>query len=171
MFTLRAHGRPAHAGLEPEKGANAIVEIARQIAVIHAIADVSVGTTVNVTTIRGGTTTNVIPEHAECQIDVRFSTMNDATRVDAALRSLVSFDDRVNLELVGGINRPPLERTERVIALYEQARRVAGKLGFELGETSVGGASDANFAAAVGAAACGSVGPGHAARSFLGRSG
>ena len=150
MFTLRAHGIPAHAGLEPEKGANAIVELSRQIEHIHAIANSGLGTTVSVTTIRGGTTSNVIPEHAECEIDVRFSSMREAERVDAAFLSLTPFDERVSLELSGGINRPPLERTQAVVELFENARKLAAGFGYELGETQVGGASDGNFVAAMG---------------------
>ena len=150
MYKLRSHGIPAHAGLEPEKGANAIAELSRQIANIHAIANSDIGTTVNVTTIRGGTTTNVIPEHAECEIDVRFSKMAEADRVDAALRSLSVFDPRISLEVLGGINRPPLERTDAVVRLYEKARDLAVSFGYDLGETQVGGASDGNFVAAMG---------------------
>jgi glutamate carboxypeptidase len=78
IFKLRAHGAPAHAGLEPEKGANAVAELARQVERIHAIGEPDAGTTVNVTTFRGGTTTNVIPDLAECDIDVRFSTQAEA---------------------------------------------------------------------------------------------
>lgn len=150
MYMLRAHGVPAHAGLEPEKGANAIVELSRQIDNINSIADPDTGTTVNVCTIKGGTTSNVIPEHAECEIDVRFSSMAEAERVDAAIRSLAVFDERVTLEMLGGINRPPLERTNAVFDLFEKARNLAASFGYELGETQVGGASDGNFIAAMG---------------------
>lgn len=150
MYPFRAHGIPAHAGLEPEKGANSIVEIARQIEKINAIGNASIGTTVNVCTIKGGTTSNVIPEHAECEIDVRFSSMAEAERVDAALKSLSPVDERVTLELLGGINRPPMERTADVVALFEKARDLAASFGYELGETQVGGASDGNFVAALG---------------------
>ena len=150
MYKMRAHGVPAHAGLEPEKGANAIVELAGQIEQIHAIANQDIGTTVNVTTIHGGTASNVIPEHSECEIDVRFSKMAEADRVDMELRSLGAFNSRVSLELLGGINRPPLERTAAVVAFYEKARDVAASFGYELGETQVGGASDGNFVAALG---------------------
>jgi len=150
MFTLRAHGVPAHAGLEPEKGANAIVELSRQIEILNAIANADLGTTVNVTTIRGGTTSNVIPEHAECEIDVRFSLMAEAERADAAFRNLAPFDEGVSLDLSGGINRPPMERTEAVIELFEKAKDLAAGCGYELGETQVGGASDGNFVAAMG---------------------
>lgn len=150
MFTLRAHGIPAHAGLEPEKGANAIVEISRQIEYINAVARPDVGTTVNVCTMHGGTTSNVIPEHAECEIDVRFSSIAEAERVDKSLRSLRPIDTHVSLELLGGINRPPLERTFGVVALFEKARASAKSFDYDLGETQVGGASDGNFVAALG---------------------
>lgn len=150
LFTVRTHGIPAHAGLEPEKGANAIAELTRHIDEIHAMANQSVGTTVNVCTIRGGTTSNVIPEHAECEVDVRFSSMAEAERVDAAFRSLQSSDERVSLTIGGGINRPPMERTDAVIDLYEHARQIASGFDYELGETQVGGASDGNFVAALG---------------------
>lgn len=150
MYTLTAHGVPAHAGLEPEKGANAIAELARQIEHIHGVARPDIGTTVNVTTIRGGTTTNVIPEHAECEIDVRFSQMDEVERIDAGLRSLNATDSRVSLELTGGINRPPLERTDAVVALFERAREIGASFGYELGEAQVGGGSDGNFVAALG---------------------
>lgn len=149
-YTLKAHGTPAHAGLEPEKGANSIVEIARQIERINELGNASIGTTVNVCTIKGGTTSNVIPEHTECEIDVRFSSMAEAERVDTAMRSLTSIDERVTLELLGGINRPPMERTPEVVALFEKARDLAAGFGYELGETQVGGASDGNFVAALG---------------------
>ena len=150
MFTMSAHGVPAHAGLEPEKGANAIVELARQIEKINSIADPNAGTTVNVCTIKGGTTSNVIPEHAACEIDVRFGSMAEAERVDAAVRGLSAFDPRVTLEISGGINRPPMERTDAVVELFEKARDLAASFGYQLGETQVGGASDGNFVAALG---------------------
>ena len=149
MYTVRAHGIPAHAGLEPEKGASAILELSRQIDALHKLNAADVGTTINVCTISGGTTTNVIPEHATCSVDVRFSTLSEADRISAALQSLVPFDDRVMLEISGGINRPPLERTAGVIDLYEKARDLAASFGSELGETQVGGASDGNFVAAL----------------------
>ena len=140
----------AHAGLEPEKGASAILEIARQIPKLHALENLENGTTVNVCTIKGGTTTNVIPEFSECSIDVRFTSMAEAARVETEIKSLKSFDDRVRLEINGGINRPPLERNEKTLAIYEKAKRIADEMNYEFGETQVGGASDGNFVAALG---------------------
>jgi glutamate carboxypeptidase len=150
MFTLKAHGRPAHAGLEPEKGASAILEISRQIEKIHLLNDTENGTTVNVCTISGGTTTNVIPEHAEASVDVRFTKQSEADRVQKAINDLEPFDPRVTVETLGGVNRPPMERNAGVKTLYEKASRVASSIGYELGETQVGGASDGNFVAALG---------------------
>jgi glutamate carboxypeptidase len=150
MFTLRAHGIPAHAGLEPEKGAGAVLEIARQIDLIDKLNDPENGTTVNVCTIKGGTATNVIPENAECSIDVRFSTADEERRIVTALEGLRAVDDRVRLEISGGVNRPPMERTEAVIKMYERARELAASFDYELGEAQVGGASDGNFVAAMG---------------------
>ncbi|MBX3244223.1 MAG: M20/M25/M40 family metallo-hydrolase, partial [Acidobacteria bacterium] len=150
MYTIKAHGIPAHAGLEPEKGASAILEISRQIERLHLLNSLENGTTVNVCTASGGTTTNVIPEYAECTVDVRFTSMAEAERIDKVISSLSSIDERVSLEITGGINRPPMERTNEVAALYEKARKAAAEFDYDLGETQVGGASDGNFVAALG---------------------
>jgi len=150
MFALKTHGIPAHAGLEPEKGASAILEISRQIEKFHALNDLQKGTTVNVCTVKGGTTTNVIPAEAECSIDVRFKTIAEAERIENELRNLKSFDEKVSLEILGEINRPPLERTENVVKLYKKAQKIAAEFDYKLGETEVGGASDGNFVGALG---------------------
>jgi glutamate carboxypeptidase len=149
-FTLSAHGTPSHAGLEPEKGANAITELARQIEKIHSVARSELGTTVNVTTFRGGAATNVIPDLATCDIDVRFSTISEGERVIEELKRLRPFDERVRLVFKGEINRPPLERTAAIAALFEKAKSIAAEFGYLLEETQVGGASDGNFVAALG---------------------
>lgn len=150
QFDLKAHGIPSHAGLEPEKGASAILELTQQILRIHKLNNPAKGTTVNTCTIRGGTTSNVIPAEADCEIDVRFTSMNEAARIEAAFAQLRSIDERVRLEVTGGINRPPLERSKAVVELYKKARKIAAGFGYELGETQVGGASDGNFVAAMG---------------------
>jgi glutamate carboxypeptidase len=149
-YVLSARGVPAHAGLDPEKGASAILEISRQVPKLHRLENPEQGTTVNVCTINGGTTTNVIPEHAECSIDVRFSTMAEGERIESELQDLKSHDARVSLLVSGGINRPPLERNAQTLALYEKAKRIADAMNYEFGETQVGGASDGNFVAALG---------------------
>jgi glutamate carboxypeptidase len=149
LFTIEAHGIAAHAGLEPEKGASAILEIARQIERLHALNDPTRGITVNVGVVHGGTRSNVVAASAHAEIDVRFSTAEEAKRLEEAILGAQSFDERVKLKVSGSINRPPLERTEKVASLFNLARRVAATLDFELGEAAVGGASDGNFAAAL----------------------
>jgi len=149
MFTLAVQGIAAHAGLEPEKGASAILELGRQIQRLHAMNEPARGIAVNVGVVHGGTHSNVVAAEASAEIDVRFNTIDDAKYLEKMILGSQPFDERVKLNLSGGINRPPLERTEKVAALYEVARKVAARLGFELRETSVGGASDGNFAAAL----------------------
>lgn len=150
-FTLAVEGVAAHAGLEPEKGASAVLEISRQIERLHALTDAARGTTVNVGVVCGGTRSNVVAAAAQAEIDVRFGTLEEARRIEETIRALRPFDARTRLIIEGGVNRPPLERTAGVARLYEHARAVASAIGYELGEASVGGASDGNFAAACGA--------------------
>lgn len=149
-FILQAHGIPSHAGLEPERGASAILELAKQIEKIHTLNNFEKGTGVTVCQIKGGTASNVVPAEAECSIDVRFTQMTEAERVENTLKNLTSFDNRVSLELIGEINRPPLERNAKTLELYDRARKIAESFDYELGETQVGGASDGNFVAALG---------------------
>jgi glutamate carboxypeptidase len=149
FFAIEALGRAAHAGLEPEKGASAVLEIARQIERLHSLSASERGTTVNVGVVEGGTRSNVVAARARAEIDIRFSTREEARRVEDAIRNSKPFDERVKLIVSGGINRPPLERTEGVARLYERAREIAAALDFDLGEASVGGASDGNFIAAL----------------------
>jgi glutamate carboxypeptidase len=150
IFTMSAHGIAAHAGLEPEKGASAILELARQTERLHSLNDPARGVSVNVGVFQGGTRSNVVAAEARAEIDLRFSTAEDARRLEETILNSRPFDERVRLTVEGGVNRPPLERTAEVAALYDLARGVAARLGFELGEAAVGGASDGNFAAALG---------------------
>ena len=152
IFSIEAHGRAAHAGLEPEKGASAILELARQTDRLHALNGKGDGISVNVGVFRGGTLSNVVAAQARIEIDVRFSAADEAARIESEILNLRPFDDRIQLIVSGGINRPPLERNARVLDLYNHAKVIASQLNFELGETQVGGASDGNFAAAAGAA-------------------
>jgi len=151
MFSLLAHGLAAHAGLEPEKGASAVLELARQTERLHSYNGRAGGISVNVGVLRGGTLSNVVAAEARAEIDVRFTSAAEAELILNEILKVEPFDDRVRLDLSGGLNRPPLERTASVLKLYEQAKTIAVQLGFDLGETQVGGASDGNFAAAVGA--------------------
>ncbi len=150
MFTMKVEGRAAHAGLDPEKGASAILELARQIERLHALKDLGRGVTVNVGVISGGTRSNVVAAQANAEIDIRFSTLEELRAIERAVLATKSFDERVTVNITGGINRPPLERTPQVAELYELARSVATSIGFDLQEAQVGGASDGNFLAAMG---------------------
>jgi glutamate carboxypeptidase len=123
IYRLEVHGRAAHAGLEPEIGRSALVELAHQVLALPGLADDRCGTTVNPTVAHAGTATNVIPDHAEMRIDVRAWSIAELDRVDTAVRSLIPVTDDVRLELSGGINRPPMER-DTSDALLEIARRV-----------------------------------------------
>lgn len=152
MFVLEVHGRAAHAGLDPEKGVSAVLELARQTVRLTNLNAPAVGTTVTVTVVQGGTHSNVVPAEARAEIDVRFSSSAEAHRIESAILSVKPFDERAQLVVKGGINRPPLERTAKVEQLYERARKIAGLLDFDLGEASVGGASDGNFVGAMGVA-------------------
>lgn len=152
IFTVEARGRAAHAGLEPEKGASAILELARQTERLHSFNGSGGGISINVGVVHGGTLSNVVPAEARAEIDVRFSSAEEAARIENEIFNLRPYDPRVQLIVKGGINRPPLERSDKVVGLYTQAKALAHRLNFELGEIQVGGASDGNFAAAAGAA-------------------
>jgi glutamate carboxypeptidase len=151
MFWIEAKGIAAHAGLDPEKGASAVLEMARQIARLHALTDFAKGTTVNVGVVHGGTRSNVVAEDAKAEVDIRFTSMAEARRVEEVIRGLEPFNPRVRLIVRGTINRPPMERNKTTEALFARAAEIARCFDFELRETQVGGASDGNFAAAVGA--------------------
>jgi glutamate carboxypeptidase len=150
QFEIRVKGRAAHAGLEPEKGASAIVELSRQLLRLEQIADPRKGITVNPGIIRGGTRANVIAAEASAIVDVRIPRLEDQRAVETKFRSLRPFDRRTHLDVFGGFERPPLERTPAVAALFERARRLARLLGISLTEAAVGGGSDGSFTAALG---------------------
>jgi glutamate carboxypeptidase len=158
-FRIEAIGISAHAGVEPEKGASAIHELAWQAVQLLALNDSSRGLTINVGCIGGGTRPNVVAEHATMDVDVRIPTEADAARVTAAITALVPRDPRVRLHVSGGVNRPPMERTAGVAALYERAARIARQLGKALPEGATGGGSDGNFTAALGIPTLDGLGP------------
>lgn len=158
-FELTVHGVAAHAGLDPGKGASAVHELARQVLALEALQDPDRGITINVGVIAGGSRTNVIADHATAHVDVRVQTMEDAARLEAAIRRLRPSRPSIRLEMSGGIGRPPLERSAGVIRLYERARNVAATLGQEFGEGAAGGGSDGNFTAALGVPTLDGLGP------------
>lgn len=149
-YHLRVEGQEAHSGLDPGKGASAVLELARQLLVIEKFGDRKRGITINPGLIRGGTRSNVVAGEAMADIDARVSKVRDIPYLDRKFRSLKPFDKRCKLGVSGGITRPPLERTSGVVALFKLARRLARELGWELDEASVGGGSDGNFTAALG---------------------
>ena len=149
-YQVTVHGRAAHAGLEPEKGANATVEMAFAVLALNALAQPLLGTTVTPTVLRSGTATNVVPAEAVLQVDVRTATPEEQARVDIAVRRLIAAVPGTTIEVVGGPNRPPLAATSSA-SLFERAQRVAADLGLApLTSTEVGGGSDGNFTAAIG---------------------
>lgn len=150
IFAIKVEGKAAHAGLEPEKGASAILELARQTEHLHAINTSGSGITLNVGVVHGGTRSNVVAAEAEGEIDVRFATEAESVEIERILSNLKPIDERTKVFVTGGINRPPLERTAAVVELFEKARAIAAQVDFELGEAQVGGASDGNFLAAMG---------------------
>jgi glutamate carboxypeptidase len=158
-YRVEAHGRSAHAGIEPQKGASAIAELCRVVRALGDLQDLQRGITVNVGRIAGGTRSNVVAEFASAEVDVRIPTHADAARVDGALRALASETEGVTLRVTGGMNRPPLERTSGVLDLYARAKDVAASLGFELAEGATGGGSDGNFTAARGVPTLDGLGP------------
>jgi glutamate carboxypeptidase len=149
-FKLTVKGRAAHAGLDPQKGINAIVELAHQTLRLAAMNDYERGNTVNVGITNGGTTSNVVPAEASAKIDFRFWKTSDGSELEAAIRNLKPVLAGAELELIGGINRPPMERSEKNLALYEIAKRCAVEFDIDLLEGVVGGGSDGNFTAALG---------------------
>jgi glutamate carboxypeptidase len=149
-YLLRITGRAAHAGVEPQKGISATGELARQILALHALNDYEVGTTVNVGVVQGGTRPNVVAAAAEALVDVRVTTLAEASRIDAAIRGLQPQLAGAQLHVEGGLNRPPMERTPAMVSWFEKARSLAAAMGVELREGSTGGGSDGNFTAAMG---------------------
>ena len=158
-YRVRVEGRPAHAGIEPDRGASAVHELARWTLEALGLEDREAGTRLNVGVVRGGTRSNVVAAEAVAELDVRFWTREEAERVDRGLRRLAAADDRCRIDLEGGVNRWPLERTAESQALYERARAIAEGLGFALGAGSTGGASDGNLTSGVGCPTLDGLGP------------
>lgn len=158
-FTMTVRGVSAHAGIDPRKGASAIHELAHQIVALEALRDLDRGISVNVGIVNGGTRGNVVAEHARALIDVRVPTQSEARRIGAAIHALKPRNASVRMEIHGGFERPPLERTPAVERLYEQARAVAAALGRDLQEGATGGGSDGNFTAALGVPTLDGLGP------------
>ena len=149
-YLVKVTGKASHAGLDFQKGVNAILELARQIEKVSDFTELKKGLTVNVGVVSGGSRTNVVPAEASAQVDVRIARLKDAAGIDKKMRTLRPFNRKCKIEITGGINRPPMERTAGVAALYSQAVAIARDLGWKLGEAAVGGGSDGNFTAGLG---------------------
>lgn len=149
-YFVEITGRASHAGLEPEKGVNAGVEVAHQVLAINQLGNPDLGTTVTPTVLTAGTTTNTVPATARISVDVRVTTLAEQQRVDDDFRALQPVLPGAVLKIDGGPNRPPLQGSASA-ALFERAERLAAESGLEpLQSMAVGGASDGNFTAGIG---------------------
>ena len=143
-FTLTVEGKAAHAGLDPDKGVNAIVELSYLIQKLYAMNDFERGITVNVGMVEGGVSPNVVAPKSSAVVDVRVSTSEDGEWIAEQIRSLEPMSSDVNLHIEGGIGRPPMERTPRNQALWKMARSKGATMGLDLKEAMAGGGSDGN---------------------------
>lgn len=148
-YTIRVEGKAAHAGADHQKGRNAIEEMAHQVLRLQKLTNYDLGTTVNVGEIRGGTASNVVPAECTIEVDYRVTSHDEVERLERAICTLQPVLEGTKLHISGGLNRPPMERDERMIVTYEYARRIAAKHDIQLKEGSTGGASDANFTASM----------------------
>ncbi|QSO51686.1 M20 family metallopeptidase [Alicyclobacillus curvatus] len=159
IYHIEVEGKAAHAGLDPLAGISAIDELARQVLFLHEQTDLTVGTTVNVGIISGGTRSNVTAPYASAEVDVRIVSAAEAGRMDDLMMGLSAYHPGAMVKVSGGINRPPMERTEATGQLFAVAREAAAELGFDVDEVAVGGGSDGNFCAAVGTPVLDGLGP------------
>jgi glutamate carboxypeptidase len=170
-YNVRVHGRASHSGVDFEKGRSAIVELARQILEVTKFTDLDRGITVNPGVIQGGTRSNVVAAEASVDVDIRIARALDAGELDRKFAALHPFDPDCRLEVTGGLNRPPMERTPGTVRLFEAAQALAIAMGMNLGESATGGGSDGNFTSALGVATLdglGAVGEGaHAAHESI----
>ena len=149
-YTVSIEGRAAHAGVDFNNGANAILEAARQVERIAGLTDFKRGMTVNPGVIRGGTRSNVVAAQARIEVDIRVVQLKDAEFLDKTLRGLRPVDKRCSIRVEGGLNRPPMVRTKPIAKLFARAKKVGTELGIDVEESSTGGGSDGNFTAALG---------------------
>ena len=149
-YTIKVTGKAAHSGLDFDQGESAIIEMAKQIIAISKLINLKRGLTLNVGVVSGGTRTNVVPGQATASLDVRVTQMKDAKAIDRQLRALKPVNRKCKLEITGGVNRPPMERSAGVAMLYKRASEIAKELGWKLEEAAVGGGSDGNFTASLG---------------------
>ncbi len=158
-YSLRVRGRAAHAGADHEKGRNAIEEIAHQVLIIQKMTDYEKGTTLNVGVIRGGIASNVVPDEASVEIDLRVMQPGEAERIDSMMRSLKPFLADTSIEIIGGLNRPPMPFSDGIKSTFDKAKAIAASENIDLKASGTGGASDANFIAPLGIPVLDGLGP------------
>lgn len=151
MFEMEIEGRASHAGADHSAGISAIEELARQIQWLHGFTDYEKGTTVNVGVVEGGTKRNVVAAHAAALIDLRVTSMTEAARVVPAILSASAQVEGTTVRVTGEMNRPPMERTDAIVAAFQRAQEIGRLIEQDLTEASTGGGSDGNFTAAIGA--------------------
>lgn len=170
-FTITVHGRAAHAGADHEKGRNAIEELAHQVVAIQKLTDYGRGTTLNVGMIRGGTATNVVPEEASAEVDLRVLQPGEAERVLAAIQTLQPVLEGTTIQVMGGLEHPPMPFDETMKNTYAKAKTIAKEIGMDLKASGTGGASDGNQVAALGIPVLDGLGPAgegyHSEREFI----
>jgi glutamate carboxypeptidase len=149
-FTIVVRGKASHAGVDFASGASAVLELARQIDHIAGFTQTERGITVNAGVISGGTRSNVVAAEARAEVDIRVMKLSDAAALEKKFRALRVFDSRCSLEVSGGLNRPPMERSAGIVRLFRTAQKLARELGVEVAESLSGGGSDGNFTAALG---------------------
>jgi len=161
MYEMIVEGVPAHAGARPEDGRSAVLEMAHKTIVLHALNDFASGTTVNVGVVNGGTRRNVVAELAEALIDLRATTAASAEAADRAIRSIAQsvVVDGTRTHVIGGMNRPPMEKTERSERALAIGQQIVAEMGLDFLEVNSGGGSDGNFTAALGVPTLDGLGP------------
>jgi glutamate carboxypeptidase len=159
VFKVSVHGVAAHAGVDYARGVSAIRELAHQIGQLYQLNDPGKETTVNVGMVHGGTRPNVIADHAEMEVDVRVASAADGEQLAQQILGLKATQPGARLEISGGINRPPLERTPQNVRLFQKARQLASDIGISLTEGATGGGSDGCFTSALGVPTLDGLGP------------
>jgi glutamate carboxypeptidase len=160
-YRIITHGKAAHAGVEPEKGYNAVVEMAHQILKVSTFGNSELGTTVNVNVVSGGTKTNVIPDYATASVDVRVAEISEAKRIEGLFRQLPNQTtvEGVTVEVKGGLNRPPMVPSQETLRLWEKITAIGRDLGINMKWRATGGGSDGNFTATLGIPTIDALGP------------
>lgn len=158
-FLLDIVGRAAHSGVEPEKGINANTELAFQILYLDGLNDPETGTSINVGVVQGGTKVNVISPRASAEVDVRIWTEDEMKKIEDKIFGIKAKIPGIKINVEGGFDRPPMERTKKIADLFEKAKKYGQSISLDLEENSTGGASDGNFTAALGIPTLDGLGP------------